>query len=698
MFYSVKSRKIPDSRFKRIKKLNFWNLLLFSFGIIIWFFSGLFLTASNFMGKILPFSIMVLKENDLFGFIFFTIFLIGLMFLFSRLYRILNNTKFNKLNIKTGEIELDKNIDASILNKHLDEIIYFFEVTNFNVVIIEDLDRFNNTDIFTKLREINLLLNESSQIDRDINFIYAIKDDIFTNDKIRTKFFDFIIPVIPVINSTNSKEILLKKLNTNDPEKTVSKNLIEDISWYIDDMRVLKNIYNEFIIYKRKLENINLNLDKLFSVIIYKNLYPDDFSKLQKNEGMIYDVFSNKPQMVNALSVNIDKKIDKLDDNLKKLEKESLNSVKELRKIYTGYLAINISSLICYGIFMNDKRYTFQELEEDEAFNNLIQQEDIQILTRAQGLNRERTGLSFKEIEENIDDDITYLEREKFIKQKSLYKIDKIKEEREKLIEEKKNLKSLDLKDLLEEIEVNKALEEKIRKEKLLVYLLRNGYIDEMYHSYISYFYEGTLTKVDREFILSVKDRSHLGFNYKLSKIEGILKSLHIYEFGRKEILNFELIDYLLENQNEFYSELDQLFRQLSNESSDSIDFIERFAEKSKNTHKFINLLCKKWVDIWKFVNLNEQLSKNKKDLYLQYILNYADLKDIDQINKKSNNTFKTYIQNTSHFIKLFNNESEYLDNVKGVILKLEVKFRELIKHEDPSNLYEYIYENNLLN
>ena len=290
----------------------------------------------------------------------------------------------------------------------------------FNVVIIEDLDRFNNTDIFTKLREINLLLNESSQIDRDINFIYAIKDDIFTNDKIRTKFFDFIIPVIPVINSTNSKEILLKKLNTNDPEKTVSKNLIEDISWYIDDMRVLKNIYNEFIIYKRKLENINLNLDKLFSVIIYKNLYPDDFSKLQKNEGMIYDVFSNKPQMVNALSVNIDKKIDKLDDNLKKLEKESLNSVKELRKIYTGYLAINISSLICYGIFMNDKRYTFQELEEDEAFNNLIQQEDIQILTRAQGLNRERTGLSFKEIEENIDDDITYLEREKFIKQKSL--------------------------------------------------------------------------------------------------------------------------------------------------------------------------------------------------------------------------------------------------------------------------------------
>ena len=43
------------------------------------------------------------------------------------------------------------------------------------------------------------------------NFVYAIRDDIFT-DTDRTKFFDFIIPVIPIINSTNSGEIFLQKL------------------------------------------------------------------------------------------------------------------------------------------------------------------------------------------------------------------------------------------------------------------------------------------------------------------------------------------------------------------------------------------------------------------------------------------------------------------------------------------------------
>ena len=40
------------------------------------------------------------------------------------------------------------------MNSHIDEILYFFEVTKYNVVIIEDLDRFQQTEIFTKLRRV----------------------------------------------------------------------------------------------------------------------------------------------------------------------------------------------------------------------------------------------------------------------------------------------------------------------------------------------------------------------------------------------------------------------------------------------------------------------------------------------------------------------------------------------------------------
>lgn len=88
--------------------------------------------------------------------------------------------------------------------------MYFFEVTKYRIVFFEDLDRLNDISIFVHLRELNNLLNNDDSIkEKPIVFIYAVKDNIFTKED-RTKFFDFIIPVIPVINSTNSGEYYLK--------------------------------------------------------------------------------------------------------------------------------------------------------------------------------------------------------------------------------------------------------------------------------------------------------------------------------------------------------------------------------------------------------------------------------------------------------------------------------------------------------
>ncbi|MEI3384077.1 MAG: hypothetical protein V8R62_00200 [Faecalibacillus intestinalis] len=130
--------------------------------------------------------------------------------------------------------------DKSIFNKYLDEILYFFEVNNYNIVIFEDLDRFKNPEIFVKLRELNFLINNYEKVDRKVVFIYAIKDDVFLS-KERTKFFYFIIPIIPYLNSTNSYEILRKyvlKVSTS-----IDEDYINDIAPYIDDMRLMNLIF-----------------------------------------------------------------------------------------------------------------------------------------------------------------------------------------------------------------------------------------------------------------------------------------------------------------------------------------------------------------------------------------------------------------------------------------------------------------------
>ena len=159
-----------------------------------------------------------------------------------------SNSKLNKLNLKEGEIEVIE--DNSIFNKHLDEILYFFQVTDYNVVIIEDLDRFGTPSIFLKLRELNQLINESKIVGRHITFIYAIKDDIFKDEE-RTKFFDFITTVIPVINPSNSKDKLKSALEVKGcGNDGISDEDLSEMAFFIQDMRILTNIVNEYKQYR----------------------------------------------------------------------------------------------------------------------------------------------------------------------------------------------------------------------------------------------------------------------------------------------------------------------------------------------------------------------------------------------------------------------------------------------------------------
>lgn len=147
--------------------------------------------------------------------------------------------------MKDGEIEIVEN--TSIFNKHLDEILYFFEQTDYNVVLLEDLDRFETTDIFLKLRELNLLLNESKVVGRKIFFIYAVRDDMF-QDAERVKCFDYVTTVIPIINRSNAKDQLIEELEKRGVTEIKHKDL-KELGFFLNDMRLLKNIANEYVQY-----------------------------------------------------------------------------------------------------------------------------------------------------------------------------------------------------------------------------------------------------------------------------------------------------------------------------------------------------------------------------------------------------------------------------------------------------------------
>lgn len=63
-------------------------------------------------------------------------------------------------------------------------------------------------------------------------------------------------------------------------------------------MRLLKNIYNEFVIYYNRLNITELDCNKMLAIIAYKNLFPRDFADLQLNQGFVCTLFNNKEQFI----------------------------------------------------------------------------------------------------------------------------------------------------------------------------------------------------------------------------------------------------------------------------------------------------------------------------------------------------------------------------------------------------------------
>ncbi len=299
IIYQANPKDIPDSRFQRIIGISNNKLIWFALASVLWVVSFFILFKLGGLQKANPanwtFKFIDLSLSTL---ISVPIFLTGIGIFMHSLGRVLSNSKISKITIK-GEIELGKDLDKSILNKHLDEILYFFEQTNYNVVIIEDLDRFKNTQVFTKLREINLLINKSDSIrkqNKKIVFVYAVRDEIFVNSE-RVKFFDFIIPVIPFINPSNAKDQFYNLLKIEKLEHELNDEFIDDVVTFIDDidMRLMTNVFQEFSIYRKQMGS-GIILQNLFALILYKNLYPKDFTELPRRKGNLYHFFNNKSE------------------------------------------------------------------------------------------------------------------------------------------------------------------------------------------------------------------------------------------------------------------------------------------------------------------------------------------------------------------------------------------------------------------
>jgi len=694
LFYKVNYKKIPQSRYRKLHKIN-WKRV---WGYLVLIFLILGVTEFIFFPDTFQMIIEKIEEaGGKFGLkavvsdSIFLVFCAGILAIIARTYRlVLFRFKVNEVKLPTETVVKNSETAAeTVFNKNMDEIVYFFEETKYRIVFFEDLDRLEDPSIFIHLRELNTLLNNYDGIKGRIVFVYAIRDDIFT-DTDRTKFFEFIIPVIPIINSTNSGEIFLQKLEESEKKGIVheiSQEFILDVSPYVEDMRILQNIYNEFVVYKETIrtdQDLKLSDETMMALIIFKNLYPREFAELQMERGVVKQAFEDKQKYISRQCMQWQNEVNELTQELKEYHAACLRDVKELKTAMLGEL-VDWEG-ITYRIQANYmQHYATNKIMEDVFDLSMLNSIDSPIVRYYSwdGYDKSKTVNNFREIFEKYSKRIKNLQ---FVREKG---VSSIKSEIEDLKKNVHELSGWSLKKLIEKFGVHNVLSEKVAENKLLVFMLRRGYIDEKYANYINYFKGTSITKEDMNYILAVKNMEKLPYNYNLTKVGMVIQRLQPYEFEQKSIFNFILLEYLLSEENENEKRM-ILIDQLSDRTVESWEFIDEFIEQTQYKERLIQLLAMRWPDMWNDIVQDISITYERKIFYLQLLIDNVDTERLFELN--DNNKMSDFIEENPDILQQLSSIQD--QKVISLIETLGIIFKNVSIENVSEEVLRYVFEN----
>ena len=681
LFYKVNYKKIPQSRYRKLHKINWkrvWGylvLIFFVFGIVEFiFFPDTFQMIIKKIevagGK---FGLKGMVSNSI-----FLAFCVGILAIIARTYRlVLFRFKVNEVKLPAETVLKNSETAAeTIFNKNMDEIVYFFEETKYRIVFFEDLDRLEDPSIFIHLRELEKL---------------SMRGEAVTIENIdRTKFFEFIIPVIPIINSTNSGEIFLQKLEESEKKgifHEISQEFILDVSPYVEDMRILQNIYNEFVVYKETIrtdQELKLSDETMMALIIFKNLYPREFAELQMERGVVKQAFEDKQRYISEQCMQWRNEIDEFTQKLEKYHDDCLEQVKELKTAMLG--AMVDWQGIPYSIKKNswDKYPVSKIMGDSFELLQLAELQDVKIEYYTwNSYQSEKSVNNFQEVFKR------YYERIKnfqFVQEKG---VSSIKGEIEDLKKNAHELSGWSLKKLIEEFGVHNVLSEKVVENKLLVFMLRRGYIDEKYANYINYFKGTSITKEDMNYILAVKNMEKLPYNYNLTKVGMVIQRLQPYEFEQKSIFNFILLEYLLSEENDDEKRM-ILIDQLSDRTVESWEFIDEFIEQTQYKARLIQLLAMRWSDMWNDIVQNISITYERKIFYLQLLIDNVDTKRLFELN--DNNKMSGFIEENPDILQQLSSIQD--QKVISLIERLGIIFTNVSIENVSEEVLRYVFEN----
>lgn len=682
LLYREDPSKTPESRFRRIERFRFLRELVIA-GLIGLSTSVVFLLTGwthVVVGEFAP-------RSDVGAWVHGVVVLaIGLVTLIvRRLFH--GRIRINQLSTAAATVTLDDK-STSYFDQYLDEIVYFFEVSQeADIVIFEDIDRFNDAHIFETIRSLNILLNESPQISKrnSIRFIYAIRDSIFDRLGIategrapdfgyegisddahgeiiranRTKFFDLVIPVVPFITHLNAKSLAHELLD--EIEHSIDPLLIDLAAKHVPDMRLLKNVRNEFIVFRERLfsgegENLQLSQTELFAMMLYKCTHLSDFEKIRINQSKLdhlYEVWREIVAVnIQAANSEIRRTRNRLKspDTITKQSQKLGDRLLEMTQFVASTCRYNYSN----GQYQFDGQvFSEDDLRSTEFWSKYVQNSPKQELTWVNTNNRSQiVSFSRSQLSTFLN---TRLEPEEWNKPD----IDDLKTTLQKLQEDLVFLKRADMGDILKraDFESGESGESDARKSlatiarevlssELAYELVQSGYIRQNFTLYTSTFHGNRVTSAATNFIIHHVQRNIMDEYFILTPndVDAVIGEVGTEMLSEPAMYNISIMDHLLRNDRE---RADLIIRSLADMgslqqrfiqaylggASERLEFAKRFAGATGNVFElFITEIDLDISDRLKIVSsalegLNEKIEYRANTEVIEYLSeNYAEI------------------------------------------------------------------------
>ncbi|GAE02569.1 hypothetical protein CBO05C_2259 [Clostridium botulinum B str. Osaka05] len=661
LIHQIPSSRIPQTNFRVKKKVNPKNIILNTVGIILFTITILhvmFFYAWNvYISSLDDGRLKLLLKHSASKYSLLISGLIIAIIVGIIIYNLVkvqkNKNVFRKISLQGNEIEIFEESDDSYFDKYLNEVLYLFENADSDVIIFEDMDRFNVNRIFERLREVNTLVNIQFEKDNKmpLRFFYLLRDDIFMS-RDRTKFFDYIIPVVPVLDSSNSYDQFILHLKNGEILDKFDESFLQGLSLYIDDMRLLKNIYNEFVIYYNRLNIIELDCNRMLAMIVYKNLFPRDFSELQLNQGFVFSLFDKKDEFI-RYEINILKdKVKEKENELDLAQNEHLLYINELDIVYDSKREVNYWGKQPLSERLQAEYSKRKQAIENKESNMIVGLEGEIIHLKEEVLIIQNKSLKEIITRNNID---------------SIFKITTTNE--------------VGIKNSFNDIKSSEYFD-------LLKYLIRNGYIDETYSDYMTYFYENSLSRIDKTFMRSITDKKAKEYTYKLKNPKLVVRRLRPVDFDQEEILNFDLLQYLL-NSSEYIGFLKRFICQLKD--TKNYKFVAAYLNTQKETAAYVNNLNIQWPEMLSTSIRERRLSEKQIRLYSINSIYYSDNDTLKKINIED--CLTDYISNSTDYLDISNPNIEEL--IRG-FSTLNVFFKEIDYDKSNKELFSEVYKNSL--